>query len=131
MAVQTDTTLKTYFNTGDAPTETQLAALIESAKRPYVREVVATPDTVSAADDMVLIVDTTTIAAATAINLPAGANFQRLVVKDKNAAATYNITLNRNGADTFEGGGTTYVISTNRGKVDLVFLSGVWYVLGT
>lgn len=129
MTVQTETTLKGYFNDGDQPDESALAAFVESAKRPYVRLVTATPDTVDAADDQVLIIDTAAIAGAVAVNLPAGANNQRILIKDKGSAGTYNITVNRNGTDTFESAATSLTINTNFGWVELIFLSGIWYTI--
>ena len=36
MAIQTSTTLKTYFNAGDEPTEAQFASLIDTIRKPVV-----------------------------------------------------------------------------------------------
>tara|TARA_R110002167_G_scaffold106766_2_gene273543 strand:+ start:290 stop:853 length:564 start_codon:yes stop_codon:yes gene_type:complete len=62
MALQTNTTLKTYFNTGDQPTEAQFADLIDTSNKFITAE--ATSATIAVTDD--------TDYAVPAISQPAG-----------------------------------------------------------
>lgn len=84
--------------------------------------------TVSPRSDRTLVCDSSS--AAVTCNLPAGEDGLEYYILDKsNNAVAHNITINRNGSDTFQGGGTSEVINTNSGIRHLQFLSGVWYVL--
>lgn len=67
-------------------------------------------------------------AGAAAANLPACTDGLTYIIKDTSgAASTNNITINRAGSDTFEGGGTTKVINTNFGFAKLNCKTAVWY----
>lgn len=88
-----------------------------------IRKATTTPVTVVAASDCVV---TTQLAApgAVAVTLPAGANKQVFVIADGTGdAATNNITITPNGAETIAGS-ATLVLSSNRESVMLVYNSG-------
>ena len=69
-------------------------------------------------------------AGAATVNLPAGATGQVFVIADvSGAAATNNITINRNGANTILGG-TSLVLDRNNEVVILAFSGGNWYRVG-
>lgn len=128
MTVRDLTTLQGYFDAGDMPTAANFQDLIETIFRPVVRVVTATPDSPSVTTDEVVLVDTSTIAAAVTINLPVGVANARLTIKDMGLAGTHSITINPNGAETIEGA-ASYVISANYGQVTLLFNGTVWYVV--
>ena len=87
-----------------------------------VRKAVATPVTVSATTDCIVVTDLT-VAGAVAVNLPAGANKQVFYVVDgKGDASTNNITITPNGAETIAGS-ATLVLTGNREAVQLVYNS--------
>lgn len=80
---------------------------------------------VAAADDHYIGIN---YAGAVAVNLPAGAAGQHFIIKDESGlASTNNITVNRNGSDTFQTGATTDVINTNYGSRTYVFRGGKWW----
>ena len=84
--------------------------------------------TVGATDTVVAITDTT---AARTVTLPAvsGNTGRVVVIKDATgAAATNNITVDGNAAETIDGA-ATYAINTNYGSVTLVADVGGWYVV--
>lgn len=84
--------------------------------------------TVSATTDRTLCCDTST--AVVTLNLPVGTNgLEYFILDDKNNAMAHNITINRAGTDTFQGGGTTETINVNDGTRHLQFLNGLWYIL--
>lgn len=65
--------------------------------------------------------------APVAITLPAGVSGQEFVIIDvANVAGTHNITVSASGADTFIGGGASVSISSNGGKLRLVFAGSKW-----
>lgn len=87
-----------------------------------VRKATASPVTVAATTDCVVVSDLT-VAGAVTVNLPAGANKQVFIIVDgKGDAGTNNVTINRNGSDTIAGG-TTFVLSQNRQSVVLIYNS--------
>ncbi len=91
-----------------------------TAQKWGMRVATTTPVTVSATADCVVA---TKLAApgAVAVNLPAGANKQVFVIVDQTGdAATNNITITPNGAETINGS-ATLVLSTNREAVVLVY----------
>lgn len=88
-----------------------------------VRKATTTPVTVSATTDCVVATNLAS-PGAVAVTLPAGANKQVFyVVDDKGDAATNNITITPNGAETV-GGAATLVLNHNRQGVMLVYNSG-------
>lgn len=94
-----------------------------TAQKWGVRKATATPVTVSATADCVVVCQLTVPAAVT-VNLPAGANKQVFVIVDGTGdASSNNITINRNGSDTIAGA-TSLVLSANRETVILVYNSG-------
>lgn len=87
----------------------------------------STPVTVSAATDVNVNVN---IASAATVDLPAGSAGQMFRITDSSgAAATNNITIDANGAETINGA-TTYVINTNNGGVTLAWNGSEWRVIG-
>lgn len=81
-------------------------------------------------DDDVLVVNKAT-GAATAVALDSGLNFtgSEIIVKDgKGDAGSNNITITPGDSKTVDGGGT-YVISTNYGRVRLIYNGTEWNVL--
>jgi len=92
-----------------------------------VRTALTSPVTVAAATDCIVISDLT-VAGAVTVNLPAGASKQVFFILDgKGDAATNNITIDGNGAETINGA-ATYVISTNKAGVGIIFDGTGWKV---
>lgn len=92
-----------------------------------VRVATASPVTVLATTDCVIITDLT-IAGAVAVNLPAGATGQVFTIIDgKGDAGTNNITVTP-AAGTINGA-ATYVIDSNRAGVTLVYNGTSWTVI--
>lgn len=107
--------------------ESQLNGLtsLNAGKRIKTTEVTASPYNVDAADDYWVGVN---VAGAATVNLPAGVDGMEYHIKDISGnASTNNITINANGADTFEGGGASYVANVDYRGLTLVFYDGVWY----
>lgn len=87
-----------------------------------------TPVTVLAATDC-LVVTNMAVASAVTVNLPAGVLGQMFIILDgKNDAATNNITIDPNGAETISGGATR-IIDTNRGGVIIAYDGTTWRIL--
>ncbi len=85
-----------------------------------VRKCLTTPVTVSASSDCVIATQLTS-PAAVAVNLPAGADKQIIIVVDSTGDAGANpVTITRNGSDTIAGA-TTATITSNNGAVMLVY----------
>jgi len=61
------------------------------------------------------------------MTMPAGVEGQELYIKDITGNANPNATINRAGADTFEGGGTSFTINVAYRCIKFLFHSGVWY----
>lgn len=98
------------------------AAVAQEAKQ-AVRVATTTPVTVASATDYAIIVDLA-VAGASAVNLPAGVNGQIFVIVDgKGDAATNNITINPNGAETILGG-ASFVLNKNRQTIMLGYNTG-------
>lgn len=88
----------------------------------------STPVTVASATDCLVITDLA-VAGAVAVNLPAGVNGQLYAILDgKGDAATNNITITPNGAETIDST-TSYVLSKNRASVLLMFRGTNWYIV--
>lgn len=93
------------------------AAVAQEAKQ-AIRLATTSPVTVSSATDYAIVVDLS-VAGASAVNLPAGVNGQIFIVIDgKGDAATNNITINPNGAETIAGA-ASLVLNKNRQTVML------------
>ncbi len=85
-----------------------------------VRVATTTPVTVSDTTDCVVLAKLAA-AGAVAVALPAGTDGRWFVIADQTGdAATNNITITPNGAETINGS-ATYVINENRGSVVLVY----------
>ncbi len=105
------------------------AAITEEMKQ-AIRTATATPITVSATTDFAVI-SKLSVAGAVAVTLPAGVNGQIFLIKDGTGdAATNNITITPNGADTI-GGASTLVLNNNSQSVLIQYqASGTdWKVL--
>lgn len=88
--------------------------------------VTASPYAPAATDTLALV----NVAGAVTVNLPAasGRSGYPITIKDISGnAATNNITINRNGADTIEGK-TSIVINNNYGFFKLIPITGGWIV---
>ncbi len=97
------------------------AAVAEETKQ-SIRKATSSPVTVAAASDYAVVTDLA-VAGAVTVNLPAGVNGQIFVIVDgKGDAATNNITINRNGAETIKGS-ATLVLDRNRQAVALQYNS--------
>jgi hypothetical protein len=91
-----------------------------------IRTALATPVTVAAATDCVIVTNLT-VAGAVAVTLPAGSSKQVFYIVDgKGDAATNNITITP--ASGTINGSATYVISTNRAGVGIIFDGSNWVV---
>lgn len=104
------------------------AVLVGGAATPGIVEVTSTPYTVLASGEYILI--NPSPAAATTINLPAGASHTTkvLVIKDKmGVASTKNITIVANGAQTIDGA-ASHVLIADYGSVTLVFSGTEWSI---
>lgn len=95
-----------------------------------VRVATASPVSVSATTDCVVVCKLT-VPAAVAVSLPAGvAGRIYQIIDGTGDAATNNITITPNGAETINGG-ATYVINRNYGAVQLVYnATSKWQVVG-
>lgn len=92
-----------------------------------MRVAIATPVTVLATTDCVIVTDLT-VAGAVAVNLPAGVSGQVFTVVDgKGDAGTNNITITP-AAGTINGA-ATYVIDSNRAGVSLAYNGTSWTVI--
>lgn len=92
-----------------------------------VRVATATP--ISVVNSDCVVVSNLTVPGAVAVNLPAGVTNRIYVIVDgKGDAATNNITIDANAAETINGS-LTYVISANRGAVALAYDGGDWKVI--
>jgi len=111
-----------------------LQALADSAQgtsfqKFAARVAVTTPIAVSATTDCV-VVSNLTVAGAVAVTLPAGAAKQVFIIVDgKGDAATNNITITPNGAETIRGA-ATLVLANNYTGVVLVFSGTNWDAFG-
>jgi hypothetical protein len=111
-----------------------LQALADSAQgtsfqKFAARVAVTTPIAVSATTDCV-VVSNLTVAGPVAVTLPAGAAKQVFIIVDgKGDAATNNITITPNGAETIRGA-ATLVLANNYTGVILVFTGTDWNVFG-
>ena len=93
-----------------------------------MRVATASPVTVAAATDCI-IVSKLSVAGAVAVNLPAGVTKQIFCVVDGTGdAATNNITITPNGAETINGA-ATLVLNSNREGVVLSYSGTEWVVL--
>lgn len=100
-------------------------SLLAAGLRVGVASVSSSPYAV-AANVVLVAVDTS---AARTINLPAATTGRVVIVKDATGGAgANNITINRAGADTIDGG-TSVTINTNRGVVRLVAVGTNWNVV--
>ena len=91
------------------------------------RTATASPVTVTATTDAYVGVNVS--AAIAAVNLPAGVNGQVFIIADESDAAnTYNITINPNGANTINST-TSYVMSRNSQAVMLIFSGTDWVII--
>ena len=108
-----------------ALTPAQVSALISTGSFVSI-----TADAVADDQNQVLAVDSGTPAAAVNITLPAAVNGRRVVVYDVGgAAATYNITLTPDGAETIGGAAAPYVLDADGGNYELIGEAGVgWHV---
>jgi len=105
------------------------AAVAQEAEQ-AIRVATSTPVTVAAATDYAVITDLT-VPAAVAVNLPVGVNGQIFVIVDgEGDAATNNITITPNGAETIRGA-ATLVLSNNRAGVALQYHASTtdWKIL--
>lgn len=96
-----------------------------------VRKATTSPVTVSATTDCVVVSDLS-VAGAVAVNLPAGQNKQVFMIVDgKGDAATNNITITPNGAETIAGS-ANLVLNGSREGVILIYNSGDtdWKIVG-
>ena len=106
------------------------AAVAQEMKQ-AIRVATTTPVTVSNTTDCVVAVKLAS-AGAVAVALPAGTDGRWFVIADQTGdAATNNITITPNGAETINGA-ATYVISDNRGAVVLAYstTNTQWNVVG-
>lgn len=91
------------------------------------RTATVSPVTVTATTDAYVGVNVS--AAIAAVNLPAGVNGQIFIITDESDAAnTYNITINPNGANTINST-TSFVMSRNSQSVMLLFSGSDWVVV--
>lgn len=94
------------------------------------RVATTSPVTVAAATDF-LVVSDLTVAGAVAVDLPAGVTGQIFVITDgKGDAATNNVTIDGNLAETINGA-ATLVMDKNRQSVILGWSGSDWNILGT
>jgi len=97
-------------------------AAIAQEDKQAIRKATSSPVTIAAASDYAVVTDLT-VAGAVTVNLPAGVDGQIFIIADgKGDAATNNITINRNGAETIKGS-TTLVLDRNRQAVALQYNS--------
>jgi len=97
-----------------------------------IRKATTSPVTVVAGTDCIIVTELAAPGAVT-VNLPAGVAGQMFVIVDGTGdAKTNNITINRAGADTINGG-TSYVLAEDRAAVILGFedTDSDWSVLGS
>lgn len=95
-------------------------AAIETVMKQSVRVALTTPVTVSNSSDCAVL-SNLTVAGAVAVTLPAGVDGRFFIIGDqKGDAATNNITITPNGAETINGS-ATYVINDTRGSVILAY----------
>jgi hypothetical protein len=93
-----------------------------------MRVATASPVTVAAATDCI-VVTKLSVAGAVAVNLPAGATKQIFCIVDGTGdAATNNITITPNGAETINGA-STLVLNSNREGVIIAYSGTEWLVL--
>lgn len=103
-------------------------AATTSTVKQAIRTATASPVTVVAATDYTVVTNLT-VPGAVAVNLPAGVAKQVFVIVDgKGDAATNNITIDGNGAETINGA-ANYVINENNGGVILQFDGTRWVIL--
>ena len=93
MAIQTSTTLKTYFNTGDKPTETQFGNLIDTVRKPVI-DLDASTYAPTTAEDGTLFTFDGTVCAVTLPTAAAGLEYHFVV--DTTQAANASITTATN-----------------------------------
>jgi len=93
-----------------------------------IRVATASPVTVAAATDCI-VVTKLSVAGAVAVNLPAGATKQIFCIVDGTGdAATNNITITPDGAETINGA-ATLVLNSNREGVIIAYSGTEWLVL--
>ena len=93
-----------------------------------MRVATTSPVTVSATSDCVVVCKLS-VAGAVAVNLPAGSTKQLFCIVDGTGdAATNNITITPNGAETINGA-ATYVIDGNRNGIIIAFTGTEWVIL--
>jgi hypothetical protein len=103
------------------------AAVSEEMKQ-AVRVATTSPVTVSDTTDCVVVTDLGTPGAVT-VNLPAGTTGRIFMVVDgKGDAATNNVTIDGNGAETINGA-ATYAITDNRGAVAIAWNGTGWNIV--
>jgi len=95
-----------------------------------IRVATTTPVSMVAATDAIIVVDLT-VPGASAVNLAAGSNGRVIVIVDgKGDAATNNITITPDGAETINGA-ASLVLNKNRQAVVLAFQGSNWSVVGS
>ena len=105
------------------------AQVAGKAQKFGMRVVTTSPATANAVSDCVLVMNLA-VAGASTIDLPAGVAGQVFVVVDGSGdAATNNITIDPNGAETIMGA-STYVMNVNKSAVLIGYDGSDWKILG-
>jgi hypothetical protein len=103
-------------------------AAVKSTVQQTVRVATASPITVQSSTDYVVVSKLSSPGAVT-VNLPAGATGRMFAIVDGTGdAATNNITIDGNGAETINGS-ATYVINENYGGVIIAWNGTQWNIV--